>query len=75
MKWQKEIQCCSCFLTLHTLAKKVKKYVPLDKKTGQPVSGEMRSLLFYAREIDKHAGRHFLRRMMAKVHVPFKRKK
>jgi hypothetical protein len=53
----------------------MRKYVPIDKKTGQPVNEEVRSLLFYAREIDRHDGRHFLRNMMAKVTFPFKKKR
>lgn len=63
-KARKAIQACSCFLTLHTLAKNMKNYVPLDKKTGQPTSEEVRRLLFYAREIDRCDGRNFLRNMM-----------
>jgi len=60
-KARKKVQASACFLTLHTIARNVKKYVSIDEKTGQPVSEEMRRLLFYVREIDRHGGRHFLR--------------
>ena len=63
-KARKKVQACSCFLTLHTLARNVKKYTPLDEKTGQPVSEEMRRLLFYVREIERHGGRYFLRQSL-----------
>lgn len=68
-KYQKQIQVISCFLNLHTLAKNAKKYTPIDKKTGQMVSEEMRRLDFYSREIDRHSGRDIMRELLRKVNV------
>ncbi len=69
-KARKKVQACACFLTLHTLARNVKRYVSIDEKTGQPVSEEMRRLLFYVREIERHGGRHFLRQSLVGGEFP-----
>ena len=67
-KERKQIQVVSLFLNLHTLAKNIKQYVPLDKN-GVPVSEEMRRLDFYAREIDQHSGRDILREVFKKAYT------
>ena len=68
-KEQKRIQVISILLNLHTLAKNAKQYVPIDKKTGQIVSEEMRRLDFYARELERHNGRDILRDIMKGTYV------
>ena len=68
-KEQKRIQVISMFLNLHTLAKNAKQYTPVDKKTGQMVSEEMRRLDFYAREIERHNGRDIMREILKGTYV------